>query len=351
MIGELPRVSRFEADLLTILQGFLGHVPRSQLLSLLGSTRERPKCLSRAGVDLVRDTLAKGATRRIAEAGWQTKRFLSAGAILEGRVWQRLPPTELGLGFSPQTLDFLIWATAAECSKPEATWKMIARRKLTMGDRWLLTTAYSAVRDSDIGRPWAQREPWRSDSLCQLWFATDFELTTKPVELDFAPWLRPAGLAVLEAEEMRLAERWMEMEREKGRVATPQKLQSLAACQKRVLASWLTAIDTAGRRDLARFLLAAVAGLLREKPRLQDWLGHVQFGETRLADRQATYRAALVVLQEFQRLAGWQAEARSVGYFDEGYQTAQLWKSDWEAYNGDSLAATAGGLLDQSQRL
>ena len=351
MIGELPRVSRFEADLLTILQGFFGHVPRSQLMSLLGDGRERPKCLSQTAVDLVQDTLAKGATRLVAEAGWQHKRFLAAGAIAEGRVWQRLPPDKLGLDFSPQTLDFLLWATAADCLKPESLWKPIARRKLTLGDRWLLTTAYGAVRDSDLGRMWAQREPWRSDALCQLWFAADFEPQAKPLDLDFEPWLLPAGLAVLEAEEMRLARRWVEMEREKSRVVAPPRLQAMAASQGRVLNTWLTTIDRAGRRDLSRFLLAAVAELLREKPRLADWLGRLEVGELRLADRQATYRSALVVLQEFQSLAGWQAEARGVGYFDEEYQAAQLWKSDWEAYNGDSLAAAARGLLDQAQRL
>lgn len=370
MIADLPRVSRFEADLLTILQGFFGHVPRSQLLSLLGESRARPKCLSRTAVELVQDTLAKGATRLVAEAGWQQKRFLSAGAIAEGRVWQRLPPDKLGLGFSPQTLDFLIWAAATECLKPEVTWKPNALRKLTMGDRWLLTTAYGAVHDSDLARLWAQREPWRSNALCQLWFATDFvsgipdkgsatpgkkpaaPVKTTPVklaELDFEPWLRPAGLAVLEADETQLARRWVEMEREKGRVVDPLRLQAMAASQQRVLTAWLTTIDKAGRRDLARFLLAAVAELLREKTTLQHWLGQVDFGEIRLADRQATYRSAFLVLTEFERLVAWQVEARSVGYFDEGYQAAQLWKSDWEAYNGDSLAAAARRLLDQTR--
>ena len=359
MIGELPRVSRYEADLLTILQGFLGYVPRSQLLSLLSSGRERPKCLSRAAVELIQDTLAKGATRRTAEAGWQTKRFLSAGAMVEGRVWQRLSPAQSGLDFSPQTLDFLLWATATDCLKPTAAiWKPLARRKLTLGDRWFLTTAMSAVHDSDPGRLWAQREPWRSDPLSQLWFAADFEPGTpgkgaaaKPAELDFESWLRPAGLAVIEAEESWLARRWIEMERAKARVVAPGRLQAIGASQARVLDAWLTAIEQAGRRDLSRFLLAAVATLLREKPTLKDWFGQVEVGEIRLADRQTTYRSALVVLQAFQRLVGWQAEARGVGYFDEGYQAAQLWKADWEAYNGDSLAATARGLLDQSQRL
>jgi hypothetical protein len=317
----------------------------------LASPLVRPKCLSRTAVQLVEGTLAKGATRSVAENGWRNERFLRDGAIAEGRVWQRLPPEHLGLGFSPQTLDFLMWATATDCTQPETAWKPLPRRKLTMGDRWLLTTAYAAVRRSDVGLLWSQREPWRSDALCQLGFAADFELPSKPAELNFDPWLRPAGLAVLEADQRQLAARWVQMERDRGLVTSPQKLRAMAASQARVLAAFLPAIDKAGRCDLARFLLGAVAQVLRGGPTLQRWLGQMQFGETRLADRQATYRGALVVLQEFQRLAGWQARARGIGYFDEGYQAAQLWKSDWEAYNGDRLAAAARGLLDQTQWL
>jgi hypothetical protein len=220
-----------------------------------------------------------------------------------------------------------------------------------MGDQWLLATAYAAVRRCDIGLFWSQREPWRSSPLCQLWFAADFELPAKPAELDFTPWLRPAGLAMLEAEQRRLARRWAEMEREKGRVTPPQKLRAMSASQARVLAAYLTAVNKAGRRDLARFLLEAVADLLRGRPTIQNWLGQLQFGEARLADRQETYREALVVLREFQRLVGWQAEARTVGYFDDQYEAAQLWKSDWEAYNGDNLAVAARELLDQTQWL
>jgi hypothetical protein len=345
--ADLPRVSRFEADLLTILQGFLGHVPRSQLLPLLTRPSPRPKCLSRVAVKLIQDTLAKGATLLVAQEGWRQERFLREGAIAEGRVWQRLPAERLGLGFSPQSLDFLIWATAAACDT--AAWKPLPKRKLTMGDRWLLTMAYAAVRRSDIALRWSGREPWQSDALCQLWFAADFDGAPPNTELDFEPWLRPAGLAVLESGQRALGRRWAEMELEKGRVTSPATLRGMAASQDRALAALWSAIDKAGRRDLARFLLIAASQVLRGGVTLQNWLGQAQFGESRLADRQQTYRDAMVIPRHFQRLESWQAQARGVGYFDEGYQAAQLWKSDWEAYNGDSLAAAARGLLAQTQ--
>src|SRR5262249_55297172 len=144
---------------------------------------------------------------------------------------------------------------------------------------------------------------------------------------------------------------WAEMEREKSQIRQPQRLRTLAANQARVLGAYLDAIDAAGRRDLARFLLAVLDRTLAPGVTVQQWIGQVEFGQTRLADRQQAYRDALVVVQQFQRLAAWQAAARGVGYFDEEYQGAQLWKSDWEAYNGERLAAAARGLLDQTQWL
>src|SRR5262245_45446808 len=110
LLPTLPVVSRFEADLLTILQGFLGHVPRSQFLPLIARPNVKPKCLGRTAVNLVQDTLAKGATLLVAREGWRQEPFLRDGTANAGRVWQRWPPEKLGLGFSPQTLDFLIWA-------------------------------------------------------------------------------------------------------------------------------------------------------------------------------------------------------------------------------------------------
>jgi hypothetical protein len=302
-------------------------------------------------VALVQDTLAKAATLLVAREGWREERFVSGGEIAAGRVWQRLPLERLGLGFSAHSLDFLIWATATSGDQDVGLWKPLVRQKLTMGDRWLLTTAYAAVRPSDVSILWSQREPWRSDALCQLWFAADFELPAKAPPIDFEPWLRPAGLAVLEAAQRRLGQRWAEMEQEKCRVTSPERLRSMAASQARVLDAFLTTIDKARRRDLARFLLAAASLVLREGKTVQARLAQVEFGQARLADRQQAYRDALVVVEQFQRLVKWQAAARGVGYFDEGYQAAQLWKSNWEAYNGDNLASAARGLLDQTQWL
>lgn len=343
-------VSRFEGDLLTILQGFLGRLPPSALAALLHRTSARPTCLSRPAVELVQETLAKGATQLIARGGWKQDRFLRAGQMVTGAVWQRTSPRELGLDFSPRTLDFLIWATATAANDSQQLWT--PKRKSprgTLGDSWLLTQAYRAVRGVEAGRLWRQREPWRSDAWCQLHFAVDFSLAAGSPPLDFAPLLTPAGIALLEAGQKELADCWLAMETAKAQVTLPGRLRSMAISQGRVLTPFLAAIDKLGRRDLARFLLDALERLLRPEPTLRMLLPALDVSGQRLADRQQAYRDGLFLLTKCDQLAAWQGEARTVGYFDEGYSAAQLWKADWEAYKGDVMAARARRLLSQAE--
>jgi hypothetical protein len=65
----------------------------------------------------------------------------------------------------------------------------------------------------------------------------------------------------------------------------------------------------------------------------------------RLADRAEVYRAALVVLRHLERLRQWDQQARTVGYFDEGYAAGQLWKAEWEHWAGEGLWARAQAVL------
>ena len=107
-------VSRFEANLLRLLAYFLRREPIERAMPLLKNRCQAPPCLSRGAVELVQDALAKGCVHLLAKrGGWQNERFLRNGQVVEGRLWQRTLPEELGLSFSGQTLDFLIWITCA----------------------------------------------------------------------------------------------------------------------------------------------------------------------------------------------------------------------------------------------
>ena len=58
-----------------------------------------------------------------------------------------------------------------------------------------------------------------------------------------------------------------------------------------------------------------------------------------------THQATFVLLHFLERVNGWSRRAQAVGYFDEGYAAAQLWKSDWERLGGGELCNRAAALV------
>jgi hypothetical protein len=93
--------------------------------------------------------------------------------------------------------------------------------------------------------------------------------------------------------------------------------------------------------------LRAAAQLLGPYAEAGLWVGGLQSAGPRLADRAETYQAALAFVRQTARLQAWERRARTVGYFDEGYAAAQLWKADWEQYGGDALTERARAATQQ----
>jgi hypothetical protein len=337
-------VSRFEANLLRLLHFFLGRVPAEQALPLLAVGSKAPSCLGRVAVGLVQDALAKGTALRMArDGGWRRERHLRGGGVAVGRLWERTPPQELGLTFSGQALDFLMWVTAVDPKRSrENAWKAEPAR-FTPGDRALFYFAYAALHEHgihrDLGLP--SRPAFLRHALCRLAFPEDFADDEPP---DFAPWTAGVGAAMLEALQSPLAARWLAVERSKEDVADHGRMRALGRSQELVLYGYHDAVESAGRLDLARFLLEAAAGVLPPGATAQMWVGGLQAGG-RLADRTETYRAATAFLRSLDRMAAWTTQARRVGYFDEGYAASQLWLADWERYDGDARLARAREII------
>ena len=120
----MKRVSRFEHNLLRLLHFFLRQAPAQQALPLLEAAPARPECLGRDAVDLVKDALAKGCVLLLTRlGGWRRERHLRDARIVEGRLWERTPPEQLGLTFSRNTLDFLMWEAAKKPDKDKTGWQ------------------------------------------------------------------------------------------------------------------------------------------------------------------------------------------------------------------------------------
>lgn len=338
----MKSVSRFEADLLRILWFFLKRLPAEQALPLLVARHGRPRCLSRSAVECVQNALAKGPVLLLARGGWRRDRHLRQEKAVIGRLWERTPPRELGLVFSKHALQFLIWITAENPKAGRPPW---TQATLEIGDRFLLYLACEAVHLTEISPALLRLGPWVAHGLCRLAFPDEYaplRLAEKP---DFGPWTTGSGACILEALQPSLTERWLRIERGKEQIVDAARMRDLGRAQELALRVFLDAVDAAGRRDLARFLLPVAAELLRERASSQAWIGQVDARGLRLADRMETYRSAMAFLHAIDRLREWDRQARSVGYFDEGYAAAQLWKADWERWNGEELVARGRAVI------
>ena len=323
-----------------LLYYFLGREPAESALALVAERCAPPACLSRPAMRLVQDALAKGCTWLLARrGGWRVERHLRGDRVVTGRLWQRTPPADLGLTFSRHSLEFLIWITSARPGDKEPHWRP-AEDELTPGDLLLLFFAHQGLRDSAASLGAAdlrQRPPFVRHGLCWLAYPEDFTAAPEEFTPNFAPWTNGVGATMLEALQPELTSRWIEIESGKGSIVEWQRMRGLGRSQERVLTAFLDAVETAGRLDLARFLLRAAHQLLAEHANAAMWVEAMTNAGPRVAERAITYRSAVMFLHQLPRLQSWERRARSVGYFDDGYQAAQLWKADWEQYDGDVL--------------
>jgi hypothetical protein len=344
----MQTVSRFESNLLRLLYYFLQREPAERGLPLVEARMQPPPCLSRPAVGLIKEALGKGCVQLLASrGGWRHERFLRNGQPVEGRLWQRTPPADLALTFSGHSLEFLIWITAARPSDKKPNWNP-PYDELTPGDLLLLFLAHQGLRksvDSFGAIELRIRPPFVHHGLCWLAYPEDFATAPADVSPSFVEWTGGVNAAILEALQPELEARWIQVEGAKGNVVDPRQMMALGRAQEVVLGAFLDAVEAANRLDLARFLLAAAAQLLGPHANADMWIGSLQMSGLRLAERSRANGAALTFLRQLDRLQGWDWQARSVGYFDEGYAASQLWKADWERYDGNTLRERAQGIL------
>lgn len=343
----MTALSRFEASLLRILHGILQRAPLERVQSLVLTDMPMPPCLAREAVVLIQNTLARGLVSILARQGWRRERHLRLGQVREGRLWERIPLEERRLEFSPFSMTLLIWltATAARASDmPECDLE-----QLTAADRLLTVLAYQLLRNTDLGASLRKCAFVTSNALCRLIFAEDFG--SEKSAPDWRPWSTGVGACIIEAFQDTLRDRWLEMERGKAHVKSPTLLREMGEGQERMLTGFLDAMNGAQRRDLTRFLLPTVQRLLADDPSCVRLVKGLNLQGLRLADRAQVYRAVLVLPRTLLRLRQWEREARTVGYFDEDYAASQLWKADWERYDGEELCRRAEEILREAQPL
>ena len=340
----MKAVSRFEANLLRLLHFFLRQAPIQQALPLLEAKLERPKSPGPHALELVQDALSKGIVLLLTRCGgWRVERHLRDEKPVEGRLWERTLPQKLGLTFSRCSLDFLCWITAKKPDEDKKGWQPASEP--TLGDQMLLFFAHEQLRGtgSETAINLLRKPPLDTHGLAWLCFPDDHAKAGSTGSPDFKPWVEGVGACILEAMQPMLADRWIQMEIDKGNITGWQAMRDLGAAQERALDAFLTATDKAGRRDLARFILRASRKLLTEGAGPELWVKNLKQHAQRLADRAETYRGAMAFLRQLPRLQEWTKQARTVGYYDDGYHASQLWLADWEQFQSSRKAKDAPG--------
>ena len=351
MTTEPVPVSKFEYYLLRILQSILLGTSSDKGVDYLFQACPEPKCLSAKAVATVETNLSRGCVAYLSHAGWQRSKHIHGEKTTEGRVWERHGADTLSLKFSAHTMRFLIWLTAEDLAQKTIKWLPMPVADLTIADRFFFFLTYKILRRTEMYKKITRRDMFTTNALCRLMYPDDFvEVKAKKLP-KMELWVEGDGSYILEALQTELCQSWTELERRKANISEWQAMQALGNAQTVILQVFLQALEDADRRDLARFLLQTLAAVLPEDPQILWWTSSLKYMGKRIADRQETMQAALALLRQIGRLHKWQQQAQLVRFFDETFQISQLWKQDWEHWQGDTLAQRAQTLLDQIQPL
>jgi hypothetical protein len=343
-------VSPFEDRLIKIARAIVGQAPMDAALPLIAEKVARPAAISSSAANLVSEALIGGSILYLARVGgWRRDRFLRDGQAQDGRLWERTAPADLALRFSEHSVDWLLWLTAQrpdDVASPPA----LPPDRLTPADQLLLFLSYAALRDSEFTLHLRLIPAVAANGLIRLGFPDDFVSATATPQ--FGSCVDGVNVATLEAHEFWLADRWIDIERHKREIGDWPALAALGHEQERILIAFGACAESAGRPDLLRFLLRVAEAVLPDDVSKDQFCGGLQgAGPVKLAERIDVLRRAVAVPRYVLRLRDWERRARSIGYLDDGYASAQAWLSDWERFSGDELAKRAEAVVTDVEPL
>jgi hypothetical protein len=311
-----PAVTTAEANLLTIARVAVGAHPAQDALRLLLGTASAPKKLGPSARAVLGDTLARGTVVALARRG---------GWVKEGgrRLWERheMP----SLHFSANLVRVFRWLLSSPLAGEVPA--LVVDGEFTWGEQVVLVTLLEQLRAAGCEGPLVLQAPVRRAPLVVLAHVVDL---ARAGPLEAVPAFDVPHMAVL-VEGLRdvLARAWVDGERLKRDQERPETLLDMGRAQAAVLDAFLTAVDAAGQRALATFLVDAAARWLAT-PRTAEDYGRGLASSTPLRDRSEARRHATHFLRALDRLHAWDREHRAVRFIDDGYEIAQRLVKDWE---------------------
>lgn len=321
-----------------------GSQPSGVVSTLLRKSRKLPDGVGPTARRLLEDTMAKGLILALLRrGGWRRADFIQDGGVSSGRLWER--HTAPALHLSPFAMHLCRWLTSQ--SLPRGDCKTLEARPVTIADELLLYLAFDLTERARCADALAAQKRARSSALCWLGFADVLALqdpgSAPPPDVSvyaFARWLSGDGLVVLEALQPDLARRWVAMEHRKRRLGRPESIIDIGRVQEVVLRSCFSSLSQASRPDLASFAITATRDLIAEAPTSAEWEPALESGGS-LRLRSDARRASVVLLEAMAGVRRWVEQARSLRFFDDGYDGAQLLLRLWETLGDRSYERAA----------
>lgn len=324
----ITAVTRAEANLLTLARVAVGAYPAQDALRLLLGTASAPAKLGPTARAVLSDTLARGTVASLARRGGWTR---------EGgkRLWERhaAPP----LHFTGNLVRLFRWMLANQLAAPELP-PLALEGELTLAEQAVVVTLFGQLRVTGCESALAQQAVVRRAPLVVLAHAADL---ARAAPLDEVPAFDAAALApVIEGLRDALARAWVTGERLKRDQERPEVLSAIGRAQAAVLQSFLAAVDAAGQRQLAGFLVDAAERWLAT-PRSADAYVRGLSTDAALRERADARRHAAAFLRALERLHAWDREHRAVRFIDDGYELAQRLVKDWSRLGEQGFASAA----------
>ena len=310
-------VTRAESYLLTIARVAVGVVPPIDAMRLLVTSVTPPPKLGPTARRALSDTLARGSVLSLAkQGGW-----LKEGPL---RLWERhsAPP----LAFTGNTIRLLAWVLATPLAENDAS-PLLFKGPLTVAEDFVIALLIDRLRGTGCDALLARQLSIRKLPLTTLVHAA---LMAREVGLDEVPKFDVQALApFVEGLRTLMGRAWLAAERSKRDLTAPDMLIRIGRAQADVLDRWFTAIDAAGRRDLATFLIDTATSWLQAE-RSADELTRSMSPDAPLRERTDARRRAAAMLRALATLRAWDQQHRSVRFIDDGFALAQRLVVDWE---------------------
>ena len=291
--------------------------------ALFSSPRTLPKKIGPTCASLLQDALAQVWPALWRRDAARPGASLDGGRPVRGRGWERHSPTPLT--FSATTIELLRWLVSVPLATAAAA-DELPRRPLAIGDQVAIYLALDAARDTPAQATIARQPMVRAAPLAWLGFAhlmvdAEHGIKLAAAAPTFETLATGAGAIVVEALSLELATRWRSIEIAKRALQDPDTLVALGAAQDAALTGFMDACDHAKRRDLAGFVLDAVAPLLERG--IGPFPGELDLTKP-LSSRAAARVAVGSLLRAVARWRTWDESHRGIRFIDDDYAAAQL---------------------------